>query len=275
MLIAVQAAVAAAIGLLYLARAFALRGGGESPCRWRIACFCGGIAVLIAATAALEGPGREQIYPATLEQLLIGDVAALLIALGLTESVLSPLRSIWGVRALRHAALPSVALCLWIANTALWHVPAAFEATLHHRSLMLVEHVLLAACGIVVWLALLGPGATERWRARHGRWIAYAIFWRALAVGLGTSGIVSPDVFYLHYISTDVAFTTSPLSDQGIAGCIMIGESAIAAIGLLLYMYFQAGSEGDAELPPSSATPARETGSVARRRAVEGAAVER
>lgn len=252
MLIAIQVAIAVVVGLLYLARIYALRAAASRPSRWRIACFCLGIVAIVATVATLEGPAREQAYPAALEQILIGDVSALLLALGLTEPLLAPLRSIWGIRSLRYATLPAVALVLWIANTAVWHVPGPYEAALDHRSLMLLEHLLLAACGLAVWVALLGPGAAARWRGKDGRWIAYAMFWRALAIGLGASGIVSPDVFYLHYISTNVTFTMSPLSDQGIAGCILIGEGALGAIGLLLYMYFRLGAGADPAQPPAS-----------------------
>ncbi|MHB1469222.1 MAG: cytochrome c oxidase assembly protein [Solirubrobacteraceae bacterium] len=253
MLIAVQAAVVAALGALYLARVHKLRGSPDRPAGWRILCLCAGMALEIAATVALEGHNRELLYLATLEQIAIADLGALLVALSLTEPVLRPLRSIPVLRELRRFALPSVAMALWLANTAAWHVPVVYEAALGDRSLMLLEHLLLATCGLAVWLALLGPGAAERWRERPGRWIGYAMLWRAVPVALGASGVISPDAFYVHYVSTDVRYTISPLFDQGLAGCILIGESALVAIGLLIALYVRIGPEGGAEGRPLTA----------------------
>jgi putative membrane protein len=258
MLIAVQSAIAAIVALAYLMRCRALRASSQRPARWRSTCFYAGIAISVAAIVALEGRGREEVYVATVLLVLVGDLAALLITLGLTGAVLRPLRSAPLIGRLRVLALPSVALPLWIINMAVWHLPGPWEAALHHRSLMLLQHLLFAAAGIAVWAALIGPGAGERWRQRPGSWLAYALFWRILFVALGTGGIVSPIVFYSHYVQTDVSFTMSPLSDQGIAGSILIGESAIIAIGLLLLLYVRIGGESSssgasADPPPVEA----------------------
>lgn len=246
MLIAVQGAIAAAVGLAYLARCHVLRGAEERPAGWRIACFVAGVAVAIAAVAALEARGREEVYVETVLQVLVGDLAPLLLTLGLTGAVLAPLARAPLVGRLGVLVRPSIALTLWTANIAVWHLPGPWEAALHHRSLMLLQHLLLAGTGLAVWVALLGPGAAARWAGRPGRWLGYALFWRALAVGLGVGGIVSPAVFYSSYVHTDVVFTMSPLSDQGIAGSILIGESALVAIGLLLLLYARLGGEPSA-----------------------------
>lgn len=264
MLIAAQAAVAAIVAAAYLARVHAMRRSPEAPPRWRVLCFCAGIATAIAAVATLEGPGRELVYLATLQQLLIGDLATLLIALGLTAPLLRPLGGVPLLSRLRVLALPAVALVLWTVDTAVWRLPAPYEAALDHRSLMLVQHLLSAAVGIAVWVALIGPGAVERWAERHGLWLGCALFWRALLVALGIVGIVSPIVFYSHYIHTDVSHTISPLSDQGIAGSILIGESAIAAIGLLLLIYFRLGEGSSAgKRPPGPSAADASTQRVA------------
>lgn len=221
------------------------RGSPEARVRWRSLCFAAGIAVELAAALALEGLAGRLIYVTTVERVLIGDLGPLLLALGLTGAVPAPLARLRAARQVQALTLPSVALTLWIGNMALWYLPPPYEAAREHAVLMLVEQVLFALTGLAVWLALIGPAATERWRGHPGRWVLYALFWRALPVALGVGGIVSPIPFYPHYVATDVAFTLSTLSDQGIAGCVLIGESALVAIGLLAAMYVRLGREGE------------------------------
>ncbi|MHB1538341.1 MAG: cytochrome c oxidase assembly protein [Solirubrobacteraceae bacterium] len=261
MLTAVEVALAAGVGASYLLRLRTLRGTGAMPARWRMLCFAAGIGVEVAAVIALEGLARRLIYVTTVERVAIGDLAPLLLVLGVSASVLEPLArvleplaSVRRAHRLRAFTPPSLALALWIANTAVWHLPGPCEAALGSAALMLAQHLLFAIAGVCVWLVLIGPAADVHWRRRPGRWVAYALSWRALPVALGVGGIVSPIPFYEHYVATDLAFTLSTLSDQAIAGCVLIGESALVAIGLLLHMYVKLGG-GDGQAPPSSRQP--------------------
>lgn len=252
LLIAVQCAIAALVALAYLGRARHLRrsgveaasrlpggSGAEAIPAWRLLCFLAGIATIIAAVAALEGPSRKLLYLAMLQRVLIGDIATLLIVLGLTAAVLRPLTRLPLVGRLRLLTRPSLALPLWIVNVAAWHVPAVYEFALVHRSLTVLAHVLLAALGIAVWASLLGPGG-HRFK-RRGRMLAYLLSWRLTGVIAGNFAIWWPEVIYSHYVQADTAYSLSPLADQGIAGAIVFGVSALIAIGLLVWIYLRDG----------------------------------
>ena len=61
------------------------------------------------------------------EHLLIGDIAALLLVLGLTGPLLQPILAIRCFNRLRALAHPLVALPLWALNLFLWHIPALYQ----------------------------------------------------------------------------------------------------------------------------------------------------
>lgn len=240
LLIAVQAALAVLIALAYLARTLRLRRSpAEALPGWRLLFFLAGIATAIVAVAALEGPSRKLLYVAMLQRVLIGDIAALLIALGLTGALLRPLGKLPLLGRLGILAAPWLALPLWLGNAVAWHVPAIYEFALEHRSLIVLQHLLFAGLGIAVWASLLGPGA-RRFK-RGGRRLGYLLCWRLVSVTAGNFAIWWPYVIYSHYVHTDTAYALSPLADQGIAGAIVFGESALMTIGLLVWLYLRDG----------------------------------
>ena len=63
------------------------------------------------------------------QHLLIGDIAALLMVLGLTGAVLAAGAGAPVVRQAAGPRQPLVALPLWSVNLYLWHIPALYEAT--------------------------------------------------------------------------------------------------------------------------------------------------
>src|SRR6202023_2636123 len=74
------------------------------------------------------------------EHLLIGDIAALLIVLGMTGPLLAPLLRVRGIQWLRVLEHPVVAVALWAINFYLWHIPALYQAALRHDLIHALEH---------------------------------------------------------------------------------------------------------------------------------------
>lgn len=235
MLIAAQIAIVAIMTVAYALRATHLARDGRAVPRAKLLCALAGLAALIASMRLLSTAGKELLYWRTVERLLIGDLACALIAVGLTGAVLAPLART-PLRHLRPLCNPPVALALWIANLLAWQLPGAFEATLRHDSYALVQQVLLIALGLNMWVALLrgvlGPGP----RMREAGALAYVLTGRLAGIGLACIGIWSPDVYYAYYLRGDSAYSTSPLADQGIAGAAMLGEMALVAVVLLLWI---------------------------------------
>lgn len=207
-----------------------------------------GVALIAGSALALDGPGRRLLYWHTTERLLIGDLASLLIAVGLRGAVRGrrPHRASLRLRALMH---PGVALPLWAAVFLLTQLPAPYDAALRHSWLRLILSALLIGASVNMWSALLAWRGGRR--ADVGR-IAYALAGRLIGAGVACVAIWSPDVYYPYYLHSDIASSTSPLADQGIAGAIMLGEMALTAIALLGWLRWELGRAA----PASAHAPA-------------------
>ena len=62
------------------------------------------------------------------EHLMLGDLATLLLVLGLTGPLLQPILAIPVFDRLRILAHPLVAFPLWALNFYFWHIPALYDA---------------------------------------------------------------------------------------------------------------------------------------------------
>ena len=67
-----------------------------------------------------------------IEHLLLGDIAALLIVLGLTGPLLAPILRIRVFDRLRVLTHPLIAFPLWAVDLYVWHLPVLYEAALRH-----------------------------------------------------------------------------------------------------------------------------------------------
>lgn len=242
MLIAAQIALALIFAFAYGLRAMLLARRGRRVPRPRLSCVALGVTVLIAAVVVLWTRGGELLYWRTAEHLLIGDLAGLLIAVGLTGAVLEPLAKT-PLRRLRPLRQPQVALALWALNVLVSQWPAVYDATLRHSSLAAVENMLLVVLSVNMWGALVGAARPPRPLASSGGQIAYLLTGRLLLAALACIAIWSPEAHYPYYLSGDTASSLSPLADQGIAGAIALAETALLAIGLLLWMRAQLGRQ--------------------------------
>src|ERR671927_164657 len=96
--------------LLYAKRASTLAARGRPVPAWRQACFASGLLVIGAAIFSPLGHLSEELVLAHMvEHLLIGDIAALLLVLGLTGPLLQPLLGLPVLRHLRVFVNPLVA----------------------------------------------------------------------------------------------------------------------------------------------------------------------
>jgi cytochrome c oxidase assembly factor CtaG len=256
MLMAAQIAVVALLAGAYALRARRLaREGQPVPGASLLLCAAAGFVALLASMLILRQPGKELLTWRTLERLLVGDLACLLIAIGLTDAMLAPLART-PLRRLRVLARAPVALALWIANLLVWQWPSIFDATLRHDSLTLVMDVASIAVGLNMWRAVLSALAAAHPHTSHRDRVAYTLIGRLVGVALASVAIWSPDVYYPYFMRADAASSVSPLADQGIAGAIMLAEMALVAIGLLLWMSARLRAQAPATTPAHPAQAA-------------------
>jgi cytochrome c oxidase assembly factor CtaG len=81
---------------------------------WRVASFAAGaLAVAMVQLPPLDGLADDVLMAHMIQHIIIGDIASLLIVIGLTGPVLQPLLHIRPTRPLRVVTHPVVALILW------------------------------------------------------------------------------------------------------------------------------------------------------------------
>jgi cytochrome c oxidase assembly factor CtaG len=206
---------------------------------WRIASFVGGVVLMTAVQIGPLDELADSVLAAhMLQHILIGDVASLFIVLGLTGPVLQPLLHMRPTRPLRVLASPIVALVLWTLDIYLWHVPFFYQAAIEHDLVHALEHACMLWFGVLLWLALIGPLPKPSWFSGWGA-LVYVIAVRLAGAVLANVLIWSQSVLYPVYRATDAARGLNPLSDQNLAGGLMMVEESILTLVLLGWLFFR------------------------------------
>jgi putative membrane protein len=234
----------APLALLYARRARTLASGGHPVPGWRQACFYSGCALIGAALLGLGGASQELLYMHMIEHLLMGDIGALLIVLGLTGPLLAPVLRIPVFDRLRALSHPAVALPLWAIDLYVWHLPVLYQAALRHTGVHLLEHAMFLAAGINMWMCLFGPLPTPSWFGNLGKLI-YVVAVRLAGTVLGNVFLWSGTVFYPFYRPGDARYDISPIADQNLAGAAMMIEESILTLGLLCWLFLRTAREAE------------------------------
>jgi putative membrane protein len=240
---AVEIGLPALVGFLYLRRCQTLAASGRAPSSARQLCFAAGIAVWVAATLTPLAKLAEELVSAHMVQhLLLTDLAAVLLVLGINGAVLAPV--LRGLRGARWILLPLPVVALWIAGFYIWHVPILYEGALESPALHGAEHGTFLATGVGKWLLLLGPAAVAAvgMAARLG----LAVLSHLSVAALGNAFMWSGSVFYPAYEVTANERGVDPIADQSIAGAIMTVEGMMLTIGLGAWLLLRWAKEDTA-----------------------------
>jgi putative membrane protein len=228
--------------LLYWLRASHLAERGRPVPLWRQVSFACGLLMIALSLIGLGAISDELLYGHMVEHLLIGDLAAILLVLGLTRPLLQPILAIKMFDRLRVLAHPAVALPLWAIDLYVWHVPALYEKTLSSPPIHALEHGMFIFFGCLMWMPVLGPLPKPAW-FNAGWKVVYMIGVRFVGAVLGNVLIWSGTVFYPVYEASDAAHGINPLTDQGIAGAIMMGEGMIVTLAVLSWAFLKWASD--------------------------------
>lgn len=252
-LAAVQLAPVACVGLLYALRVRSLRRSPAPVPAWRQACFCAGLATIALALTALARPSEELLLAHVAQHLLVADIAALLLVLGVTGPLLAPSLGLPLLSRLTALANPLIAFPLWVLSVWLWQLPALQESALQHPAVHVLEHAMLLAAGVNMWMCLLGPLPAPRWFGNLGR-LGYILAVRLTGAALGNVLLWSGAVFYPAYTTGDLAWHVSPLADQNLAGALLLAEQGLMALALFCWLFLRAG-EAPRARPQARAEP--------------------
>jgi putative membrane protein len=229
----------------YAVRARTLAGRGSPVALWRQLCFAGGVlAILGALVSPAAHLGEELIVAHMAQHLVMGDIATLLIVLGLTGPMLQPLLANSWLGWLRAFAHPLVAFPLWLANLYIWHIPALYQGALSNEAVHALQHACFIGFGLAMWMALLGPLPKPAWFGNGARLI-YTAGVRLGGAVLGNVFMWSGSVFYPDYRAGQDVWGVSPLTDQGSAGVVMTVEGGLVTLGLLAWIFFRWASESE------------------------------
>jgi len=232
--------VLAALG--YYRRCATLARGGRPVARWRQLSFGASLAVLAAADLPpLSGIAEDVLVGHMAQHLLIGDLAGLLFALGLTGPVLQPVLAIPWLRWLRALGNPLIAFPLWAASLYLWHLAILYEGVLDSSLLHLAQHASFFSFGLAMWLPLVGPLPTPSWFG-DGAKLVYVIAVRFAGAVLANVLIWSGTPLYPGYAAGEAERGIGPLADQGAAGNLMMIETGIVTLALFTWLFFRAAS---------------------------------
>jgi cytochrome c oxidase assembly factor CtaG len=241
---ALQLGPLALLALLYARRVRTLATSTHPVPGWRQACFYAGFVTIAAALTSLGSASQDLLYVHMIEHLLLGDVAALLIVLGLTGPLIAPVLKIRLFDRLRALSHPAIAFPLWTIDLYMWHAPALYQAALRHSAIHALEHACFLGFGVNMWMCLFGPLPTPSWFGNLGR-LFYIVAVRLAGTVLGNIFLWSGTVFYPFYSHGDAIHHISPLADQNIAGAIMMVEESFLTLGLFCWLFLRAAREGE------------------------------
>jgi len=233
-----------AAAVLYAKRASTLADKGRPVPLWRQVCFAAGLlTIVVALVSPIAHVGEELVIAHMVEHLLLGDVATLLLVLGLTGPLLQPILAIRFFDRLRVLAHPLVALPLWALNFYFWHVPALYDAAYGGAPVHALEHVSFIFFGCLMWMPVFGPLPKPQWFTAPWK-VGYVIVVRFAGAILGNVLMWSGSVLYPVYASGERYWHISPIADQSTAGVVMMVEGTFLGLGLLAWFFFEWSREG-------------------------------
>jgi cytochrome c oxidase assembly factor CtaG len=231
-----------AVAVAYARRASTLAARGTPVGIWRQASFAAGLLVLLLADVPPISTVAEELVVGHMGQhLLIGDLAGLLVALGLTGPLLQPLLALHGLGWLRGLGNPLIALPLWALNLYLWHLATLYEGVLDSPALHLAQHACFFTFGLAMWLPLVGPLPRPSWFGDLAM-LAYIIIVRLLEAVLANVFIWSGEVLYPAYAPGEAEWDISPLADQGAAGNLMMIWTGAVTLALFTWLFLRAAN---------------------------------
>ena len=232
-----QLSPAVVFGVMYWMRARTLRGQGRPVEGWRMACWYAGLALIVAALVSPLATLADKRFSAHMaEHLLIADIGSLLLVLGLTGPLMAPLLRNPILGPLRHLAHPVAALLIWAVDLAIWHLPGPHEAAVNHDGVHALQHIMFIACGVNMWMALLGPLPKPAWFGNLAR-LGYILAVRLYGTILANIFVWSDKPIYDVYVGG--------VNDQVIAGSIMMVEGSILTLGLGCWLFLRAANQGE------------------------------
>jgi cytochrome c oxidase assembly factor CtaG len=205
-----------------LALVYVLAVRGSRPDRLRIAAASAGLLLIFVSffTELQQLATHTFLWAHLLQNVVLAEWAPALLVLAIPPAV--------G----RRVRVPmAVALPVWLATYAVWHLPWIYDYALRHQhSLLHIEHLTYLLAGLALWWPIVhGPGPT-------GVKAAYVFAAFLLASPIGLLLALVPRAIYSFYANAPRTSGPGPLEDQQIAGISMAFEQA--AVFFCVFAFF-------------------------------------
>jgi cytochrome c oxidase assembly factor CtaG len=212
---------------------------------WRQWCWYGGLALIAVTLSSPIAIISDELFAVHMvEHLLIADLGALLLVLGLTGPLLAPMLRVRELRWLRTLGHPAVALPLWAIDFYVWHLPALYQRAIADDWVHALQHLLFLTCGVAMWMALLGPLPKPAWFGNLAR-LGYIVLVRLIESVLANLLLWSGAVLYPRYAAGERKWHVTPINDQVAAGAIMMIEGSVLTIALFGWLFLRAARESE------------------------------
>lgn len=230
----------------YFRRCRTLAARGTPVPGWRRTLFSIGVALaFLAFTSPVHALGERDFFLFhMLQHVLLGDLAPLFFAAGLTGPVLRPVLALPVVDRLRVLAHPLVALPLWALDLYVWHVPFLYEAALHHDALHALQHALFFAAGCLMWMPVFETLPEPEWFGTGAK-LGYVAIVRLVELPLGNVFFWAGGSFYATYRHSTELWGLSPVQDQAYAGAVMMGEGSLVTLLVLVWLFLRLAQESE------------------------------
>jgi cytochrome c oxidase assembly factor CtaG len=240
--------------MLYVRAVRILARRGYRVPRGQRAAWHGAIALMaIALLGPLDPLGEELLVAHMGEHLLIADLAAPLLLIGMRTPVyafllprpaLVPLARSRPLRAVfRFLRRPLVAIPVWVLTLYGWHFGFMFEGALESDLVHLLQHQSFVFASLLVWWSVIEP---KRRRLPGDLWkVPYLIGARFAGMFLGMAFIIMRTPAYDQYARTAGEHGWSPLTDQQVAGGMMLGVDLLVMLFATGFFFLRSAQDHD------------------------------
>ena len=212
-----EAAVPVCLAVAYLVSV-------RADTRRRLAFLAGCALLVLALVTPLDTLAREYlVWAHLLQNVVLAEWAPLLLVLGLSPALAAAFTRSTTLRVLTH---PFVALPLWVATYAIWHVPALYDAALRHpHTLLPLEHATYVVTGVLFWWCVWQDAPHRLSSAARAGYVVAAF---VLSAPLGLLLALVPEPIYDTYAEApERVGGLTRLGDQQLGGMTMAGEQSV------------------------------------------------
>jgi cytochrome c oxidase assembly factor CtaG len=258
-------AYVAIAGCLYV---LGSRGRGRPTPLQATAFFASLLTIVIALDSPIDAYADQLFWVHMLQHVLLLTVAPPLFLLGRPwprmwralpleprSSVARTIaRSPW-TSPIRKLARPVPAFILFNATIVLWHIPAAYDATLTSGVVHVFEHAMFFFTGLLFWARVIDPGPLRPrlvWPAR----IAYVAGAMVVSWALAITLVILPHPAYGYYaaLASRPGAITALTDQQFAAGVMWVLGSVAYTITFIIGFYKWLEADKSASRPSAAVT---------------------